>query len=83
LRKHIEKYGLITLFYKDPSFVVLVRHIWALAFVPLDQIVPIWECLIADLVSKALNVYDDKTYNDKTYTKTKHIMTKHIQRQNV
>jgi hypothetical protein len=49
MRKHIEKYSLITLFNKDPSFVMLVHHIWALAFVPLDQIVPYWRELLLKL----------------------------------
>jgi hypothetical protein len=38
------------LFNHDVSFQKIIRNIWALAYVPLDQVIPIWETIIQDQV---------------------------------
>jgi hypothetical protein len=48
----IKKYDLITLFRKVSSFLMLICQVWALTFVPLDQIIPMWNSVIAKIISK-------------------------------
>jgi hypothetical protein len=38
------------LFNHDVSFQKIIKHIWALAYVPLDQVIPVWETIIQDQV---------------------------------
>jgi hypothetical protein len=38
------------LYNHDVSFQKIIRHIWALAYVPLDQVIPVWETIIQDQV---------------------------------
>jgi hypothetical protein len=50
LRKKLDTIGLKTLYNHNIEFILLVRYIWALAFVPLDKVVTIWETLIQEKV---------------------------------
>jgi len=52
LKKHIAPQGVKKLYNEDPNFIMLVRYMWALAFVPEDKIIPIWETEIKAWVEK-------------------------------
>jgi hypothetical protein len=51
LRKRIASDGLMRLYNEDVDFSLLVRYIWALAYVPINMVVPIWETIIQDKVT--------------------------------
>jgi hypothetical protein len=38
------------LYNHDVSFQKIIRHIWALAYVPLDQLISVWETIIQEQV---------------------------------
>jgi hypothetical protein len=50
LRKRLASEGLLDLYNKDVEFILLIRYIWALAFVPEDMVVKIWETVIGEKV---------------------------------
>ncbi len=41
---------LLDLYNKDVEFILLIRYIWALAFMPEDMVVKIWETFISEKV---------------------------------
>jgi hypothetical protein len=42
--------GLMEFYNHDVSFQKIIRHIWTLAYVPLDQVIPVSETIIQDQV---------------------------------
>jgi MULE transposase domain len=52
LRKRIAAEGLMILYNSNDNFHNLVRYIWALAYVPVDQVIPIWEKFIRARISE-------------------------------
>jgi hypothetical protein len=58
LRKHIAAEGLMILYNSDDNFHNLVRYIWALAYVPQDQVIPIWENFIRARISEHFSEWE-------------------------
>jgi hypothetical protein len=50
LTSKIDNVGLKNLYSENIEFILLVRYIWALAFVPLDKVVSVWETVIQEKV---------------------------------
>ncbi len=50
LRKRLASDGLLDLYNKDVEFILLIRNIWALAYVPENMVVKIWESVINEKV---------------------------------
>ncbi len=51
LRKRIASHGLMRLYNEDVDFSLLVRYIWALVYVHINMVVPIWEAIIQEKVT--------------------------------
>jgi hypothetical protein len=51
LRKRIASDGLMRLYNEEVDFSLLVRYIWAMAYGPINMVVPIWETIIQEKVT--------------------------------
>jgi hypothetical protein len=58
LRKRIAADGLLSLYNSDSEFHRLVRYIWALAYVPDDQVVRVWDSFIQEKIRANLESWN-------------------------
>jgi hypothetical protein len=70
LRKRLGTEGLLTLSDEDEKFHNLIKYIWALAYLPKEHVIPIWQTFIREKISEGLKDWgEDWSTEVKAYLK--------------